>query len=160
IIVSLTLTVLIAASAATARASAAAGSSSRAADEAEIRSLVTQLQEAWNKGDGKAFAEPFAEDADYVVVNGMYVKGRTVIGQGHQRIFDTIYKNSHNTGTVERIRFLRDDVAVVHVEWLLKRTENGAAREARARATLVVTKDKGRWSIAAFHNTPIEGTQK
>lgn len=152
--------VLIVACAATALASARTESGARAQDEAAIRNLVTRLQDGWNAGDGKAFASPFAEDADYVIVNGTRIKGRTVIAEGHQRIFDTIYKNSHNTGTIQSIRFLRDDVAVVHVEWHLKRAENGVAREGKAQNSLVVMKDKGQWSIVTFHNTPIEGTQK
>lgn len=160
LIATLTISALIAASAAAARASAKSESGSRAEDEAAIRSLVTRIQEGWNTRDGKAFAAPFAEDADYVVINGMYIKGRTAIAKGHQGIFDTIYKNSHNTGTVQGVRFLRDDVAVVHVSWHLKWTNNGVAHEGKARNTLVVTKEKGQWSIVAFHNTSIEGTQK
>lgn len=61
-----------------------------AQDEAAIRSIVTQLQDGWNAHDGKAFAAPFANDADYVVVNGMYIKGREVIEKGHTGIFTTI----------------------------------------------------------------------
>jgi hypothetical protein len=39
-------------------------------DEDAIRQIVQQLQDGWNAYDGKAFAAPFAENADYVVVNG------------------------------------------------------------------------------------------
>ena len=35
-----------------------------AADETAISQLVQQLQEGWNAHDGKAFAAPFAADAD------------------------------------------------------------------------------------------------
>ena len=132
-------------------------SSDRAQDESAIRKIVASLQDGWNKGDGKAFAAPFAADADYVVVNGMRIKGRDEIAAGHQRIFDTVYKNSHNTGTVQSIRFLRDDVAVVHVEWHLKRSPTD---EGKAMNSMVMTKEKGQWSIVAFHNTQIASAQK
>jgi uncharacterized protein (TIGR02246 family) len=135
-------------------------SKARAEDEAAIRKIVALVEEGWNKGDGKVFAAPFAEDADYVVVNGMRVKGRNEIALGHQRIFDTVYKNSHNTGTVQSIRFLRDDVAVVHVEWRLQFRADDAAREGGAISTMVMTKQRGQWGIAAFHNTSIASSQK
>ena len=125
-------------------------------DEAALRQLVQQLQDGWNAHDGKAFAAPFATDADYVIVNGMKIKGREEIEKGHAQIFATVYKESHNVGTVKSIRFLRPDVALVHVEWNLEFTMGGEKRKAVAMNTIVMTKDGGKWSIAAFHNTPVQ----
>ena len=125
-------------------------------DEDAIRKIVQQVQDGWNAHDGKAFAAPFATDADYVVVNGMKIKGREDIEKGHTGIFTTIYKDSHNVATVKGIRFLRPDVAVVHVEWNLEYKAGGETRKGHAMNTMVMTKDGGTWSIAAFHNTPIQ----
>jgi uncharacterized protein (TIGR02246 family) len=126
------------------------------ADETMIRANVRQMETGWNAHDGKAFAAPFAADADYVVVNGMYVKGRDEIEKGHVGIFTTIYKDSRNTATVKSVRFLRKDVAVAHVEWNLNFKAGGEDRKAHALSTIVMTKDGGKWSISAFHNTPIQ----
>ena len=123
------------------------------ADESAIRQIVQQVQDAWNAHDGKAFAAPFAADADYVVVNGMYIKGRDAIEQGHTQIFSTIFKGSENAATYKAVRFLRPDVAVAHVEWNLEVRPGGD--KARAINTLILTKEGGSWTIAAFHNTPI-----
>jgi len=125
-------------------------------DEAAIRQVVQQVQNGWNAHDGKAFAAPFAPDADYVVVNGTKVKGREAIEKGHTAIFSTIYKGSHNVGTVKSIRFLRPDVAIVHVEWNLEFRAGGEMRKGHAMNTMVMTKDGGKWNIAAFQNTPIQ----
>ncbi|MBA2733253.1 MAG: SgcJ/EcaC family oxidoreductase [Acidobacteria bacterium] len=125
-------------------------------DEAALRQIVQQVQDGWNAHDGKAFAAPFAVDADYVVVNGMKIKGREGIEKGHTQIFTTIYKDSQNVATVKSIRFLRRDVAVVHVEWNLEFRAGGEKRKAQAINTMIMTKDNGKWSIAAFHNTPIQ----
>lgn len=127
------------------------------ADEAAIRQIIKQVEAGWNANSGKEFAAPFAENADYVVVNGMHVKGREAIDKGHQQIFDTIYKGSRNAGTIKQIRFLRPDVAVVHVEWNLNFKANGEERKGKAFNTMVMTKENGKWSIAAFQNTGIEG---
>jgi uncharacterized protein (TIGR02246 family) len=139
-----------------AQVSSAQTSQSSSTDEAAIRQIVQQVEDGWNAHDGKAFAAPFATDADYVVVNGLYVKGREAIEKGHTAIFTTIYKESRNAATVKSIRFLRPDVAVVHVEWNLEFRAGGETRKARAMNTIVMTKEGGKWSIAAFHNTPIQ----
>ncbi len=125
-------------------------------DENSVRQVVQQVQEAWNAHDGKAFAAPFAADADYVVVNGMYAKGRDEIEKGHVALFTSIYKDSRNVATIRSVRFLRKDVAVVHVEWNLEFNAGGKAQKGHALNTMIMSKDKGRWSIAAFQNTPIQ----
>lgn len=124
-------------------------------DKAAIEEIVKSIQQAWNAGDGKAFAAPFAEDADYVVVNGMHVKGRAAIDMGHQQIFDTFYKGSNIMLTLENVRFVRPDVAIVHVQGRLMFQVGGNTQESDARSTSVVTKNNEGWSIAAFQNTPI-----
>lgn len=123
-------------------------------DEDAIRQIVQQLQDGWNAYDGRAFAAPFAENADYVVVNGLRLTGREAIEKGHTAIFTTVYKESHNVATIKSIRFLRPDVAVVHIEWNLEVSPGGEKH--RAMNSMVLTKEGGKWSIAAFHNTPIQ----
>ena len=89
-----------------------------------------------------------------VVVDGMNMKGRAAIEKGHTAIFSTIYKESYNVGTVKRIRFLRPDVAVVHIEWNLAVRTGG--EQGHAINTMVMTKESGKQSIAAFQNMPIQ----
>ena len=99
------------------------------------------------------FAKPFAEDADYVIINGNYIKGRAAIEIGHQRIFDTIYKDTTVSLTVKQIRFLRSDVAVVHVSAQLVGPTKNVVNDAMI--TVVMTKQKDSWFIAAFQNTAV-----
>lgn len=123
------------------------------ADEAALRENVKLLETGWNTKSGAVFAKPFAEDADYVIINGMYIKGRATIETSHQRIFDTIYKDTNINLAVKQIRFLRSDVAVVHVTG----HRDGPTKELQQDAflTLVMTKEKQGWTIAAFQNTAI-----
>ena len=127
--------------------------SSREADEAAMRANVSQMETGWNTKSGALFAKPFAEDADYVVINGMYIKGRSAIEKGHQQIFDTIYKDTQLKLNVTQIRFLRPDVAVIHVTG--QRVGPSKELTQDARVTLVMTKEKQGWTIAAFQNTGI-----
>jgi uncharacterized protein (TIGR02246 family) len=126
---------------------------SRAADETAIRGSVKQLETGWNTKSGAVFAKPFAEDADYVIINGMYIKGRATIESAHQRIFDTIYKETNISLTIKQIRFLRPDVAVVHVNG----HRDGPTKELThdAMLSLVMTKEQHGWTIAAFQNTAV-----
>jgi uncharacterized protein (TIGR02246 family) len=125
----------------------------RAADEAAIRDNVKQLETGWNTKSGATFAKPFAADADYVVINGMYIKGRDVIATQHQRIFDTIYKDTKIALTVKQVRFLRPDVVVVHASGHRDGPTSELIQDAML--TLVMTKEGQGWSIAAFQNTAV-----
>ena len=125
-------------------------------DEAAIRKVVQQVQDGWNAHDAKTHAAAFALDADYVVVNGDHDKGREEIRARHTQLFTGIYKNSRNVATIKSIRFLRPDVAVVHNEWnLVHNLSDSESRKGHALNTMVMTKEKGKWSIAAYQNTPI-----
>lgn len=126
---------------------------SHTADEAAMREAVKQMETGWNTKSGALFAKAFAEDADYVVINGNYIKGRATIESQHQRIFDTIFKDTNITLTVKQIRFLRADVAVVHVEG--RRTGPTKELAQDAMLTLMMTKEKQGWVIAAFQNTAV-----
>ena len=126
-----------------------------AADEAALRENVRQMEDGWNTKSGALFAKPFATDADYVVINGMFIQGRDAIEKAHQGIFDTIYKDSTIKLTVKQVRFLRPDVAVVHVTGHNKFRRGDETRETDAIITMTMTRDNGEWKIAAFQNTQV-----
>jgi uncharacterized protein (TIGR02246 family) len=136
-------------------ATGAAAQTQTGGDDALLRENVRQLEAGWNVKSGAAFAKPFAEDADYVVINGTQIKGREAIAQGHQGIFDTVFKDSTLSLSVKQVRMLRADVAVVHVSAHLKSAQGAGAQEADAVITLVMTKEGGAWKIAAFQNTSV-----
>ena len=134
---------------------AATARATDSSDETAIRDNVTQMETGWNRKSGALFAKPFAEDADYVVINGMHIRGREAIDKGHQHIFDTIYKETTLSLSVERIRHLRPDVALVHARARATTPHPEGAREREARLTLVMSKEKDGWKIAAFQNTEV-----
>jgi uncharacterized protein (TIGR02246 family) len=125
-------------------------------DETLLRELAAKLETAWNNSDSIAWAALFAEDADFIHILGAHYNGRDEIERGHRHIFDTIYKGSHNTLAVEKVRFVRPDVAIVFIRTLLKWYLKGEEQEVQARPTLVAhKKDSGEWKIVAFQNTLI-----
>lgn len=124
-------------------------------DETAVRGLVKTLEDGWNSGDSAKYASAFEKNADFVVVNGMHVRTRTAIDSGHKQIFDTFYKGSHNKGIVKQIRFIRSDVALMHVEWTLEHGPNRSIKD-HALSTIVAVKTGKKWEITAFQNTYIK----
>jgi uncharacterized protein (TIGR02246 family) len=140
-------------------------------DEAAVRQVVTGFVDAWNHHDMDAFGKLFAPDADFVNVAGDWWKGRDAIQERHAYAHGTIpidtpgdvpryygiFKSSTLRFTQTDVRFLRKDVAVVHVSMELL----GDARTPDARhttATFVLTRQDGGWLIAAAQNTEINRT--
>jgi len=61
--------------------------------------------------------------------------------------------------SVKQIRFLRPDVAVVHVNGHRDVPESEKQLVADALMTMVMTREKEGWKIAAFQNTEIVASQ-
>ncbi len=129
-------------------------------DERALHGMVYQLEQAWNAADGAAFAEPFTEDADFIHILGGYYVGRSAIEAGHRMIFGTIYKGSTVRFSVEKVRFLRPDVALVFMRQYLQFFEDGHPRELEGRPTIVAQQADGKWKIAALQNTRISEVGK
>src|SRR5664279_3466740 len=124
-------------------------------DERALHGMVYQLEAAWNAADALAFAALFAEDADFIHILGGYYTGREAIEAGHRMIFGTIYKGSTVRYSVEKIRFLRPDVAVVFLRQYLQFSEDGVGTDLEARPTIVAEKVDNGWQIITLQNTRI-----
>ncbi|HET8844832.1 MAG TPA: SgcJ/EcaC family oxidoreductase [Ktedonobacteraceae bacterium] len=127
------------------------------AHEKALYGLFQQMIDGWNQGNGQAYAAPFTEDADYVIVDGKQVKGREVIAFGHQYIFNTVFKGSRMQGQVKDIRFLSADIALMHAEGVLQMPgQAGSVSEQPSTMTIVAIRQTERWGFTAFHNTRLE----
>ncbi len=124
-------------------------------EERALHGVVYQLEAAWNAADGPAFVAAFADDADFIHILGGYYTGRAAIEAGHRMILGTIYKGSTVHFSVEKIRFVRPDVALVFVRQHLDFSENGEPRELDARPTILAENVGGAWKIIAVQNTRI-----
>ena len=126
----------------------------RDADTAAIRALFAELIAAWGRGDGHAYGSLFTDDADYIAFDGSHTKGRRVIAESHQKLFDSWLKGTRLTGQIESLRFLSPDVAIIRATGAtLMPGKNRPVRPSIQ--TLVAVKRDGVWRFAAFHNTRI-----
>ena len=130
-------------------------STSRSADEAKIHALYQQLMDGWNRGSGKDFATPFADNGDLVGFDGTQLKGRQEIDSFHQQLFDTYVKGSRLVGRIRSVRFLTSDVVIMHaVSGTIMSGGTDIEPERNSIQTLVAMKDSGgEWRLVAFQNT-------
>lgn len=126
----------------------------RSAREAEILGVVEGLTEAWREGDGEAWADAFSEDADFTVWFGMSLKGKEQIAWGHQLIFDSFYADTIFALDTKQIRFLGDDVAIVHLQGSVIVAGQELPAKPDAVPIAVLERSGDTWKIVAFQNTP------
>jgi len=122
-------------------------------DHRAIERIVKALENAWNAGDGPAFAAEMTEDADFVNVRAERLKGRAAIAAGHAAIFRTIYAGSRNQYTLEAVRLLTPDIALGHVRSALEVPTGPLAGQLAALFSIVLQRHADGWLIVAFHNT-------
>ena|SRR5215210_3237386 len=126
-----------------------ADSQRRAEAEAAIRQVVDDYADAWNRHDPAAKVKHFSEDLDHVSVRGRWQQGRAELEQTYRDYHATIWKDVTYHPVVEKVRFLRPDVAVVIVQG----TFRSAGAADTARATWIMTEEGGQWLCRAFHQT-------
>ena len=127
-------------------------------DERSIRQIVTAFEDAWNRHDMEAFAELFADDADFVNVVGMWWKGRSEIKAAHIASHETMFRNSRLSFRDSNVRFFTSDIAIVRSTWDLVGhvTPLGDSLPPRQGIlTHVVTRQRGGWLIVSSQNTDI-----
>lgn len=141
----------------------------RAADDSQdknrtaITQAVQNYMDMWNKHDAHAVAMTYTEDCDFVNNFGNPTHGRAGMEATFGPFMTGVYSETHQTGQIRSIRFLKPDVAAVDVDWQMTGAKNqdGSARPTRKGIhSLIMTKQsEGSWLIAVMHvheftNTP------
>ena len=85
-------------------------------EERPLYEIVEKLEAAWNTSDSVAWAVAFCRGRRLHSHSGRtFPRTRPRLERGHRTIFDTIYKGSRNSFKVEKVRFVRPDVALVFI---------------------------------------------
>ena len=134
-----------------------------AAEEALIRKVIDAEEDAWNRGDAKAFAARFQEDGAFTDVFGAVSRSRAELEKRQAEFFASLFKGSRLALKVRKVRFLRPDVAIVEID-----TEVSGFRKLppvvyvdtekvlRTRLQQVMAKSGTDWMVAAFHNVDVK----
>ena len=88
------------------------------ADEAAVRKVVQRYVDAREASDAKAIESLFTPDADQLVSDGTWRRGRDELGEGHAGVVE---KNPAKRAiTVESVRFLSPEVVLADGRYIQK----------------------------------------
>jgi uncharacterized protein (TIGR02246 family) len=130
-------------------------------DISALRAILDEQDQAWGAGDAAAFSRRAASDIVFTNVVGLFSIGREPFEAQHRHIFATFYKGSALRQLVERISFVRPDVAVVNTLTTVTGfgalppvfTVHNGVLTTRLEQVFVWTND--RWEIVSFHNVVV-----
>jgi uncharacterized protein (TIGR02246 family) len=136
-------------------------------DERGVRAAIERLAKAWNARDAVALAHCMTEDVAFVGMLGERYDGREIVELSYRHVFGTILQGAHAVFTVEQVKFLKPDVAVVMLHQKVtshlpqtaiastarQRQMSDTLHDSEARTTLTLVRHGRSWLIATFHNT-------
>jgi uncharacterized protein (TIGR02246 family) len=125
-------------------------------DSTEIRQVVAQFVDAFNRHDARGWAAPFTGDGDFTNVTGLTRHGRKQVEERFTTLFAGPLKDAHRTATIRHIRLIKPDVAAVDAEWELtgSRASDGSQNPVRkGMFTWVMVKEESNWKFADFHES-------
>ena len=128
-----------------------------------VEKAVQNYMDAWNAHNAHAVSMTYTEDCDFVNNFGTLTHGRAGMEATFGPFMTGVYSETHQTGKIRTIRYVKPDVAAVDVDWEMTGAKNpdGTPRPTRKGLhSLIMTKQSdGAWLIAVMHvheftNTP------
>jgi uncharacterized protein (TIGR02246 family) len=113
-------------------------------DEQAVRAVLARFYDGWNEHDADKMVSTYAEDIDHIDVFGEWQKGRATLRAELARLHAGPLRTSQKTYRIEKVRFLKPDVAVVQVS---SHSINGDNI-----GTYVLENQKGNWLTVSFTN--------
>lgn len=126
------------------------------ADREQLAADFSAMLAAWSTGDAVAYADLFARDVCYVGFDGYAFRSRAELRNSHAELFGGVLRGSRLVGSVERIRPLGADVAVMHCRGaVITRGRKKPGRGRESVQTIVAHRNGsgGGWIFTDFHNT-------
>ena len=110
--------------------------------ETAIKEHFKDFDQAWDKHDAKAVAAFYTEKAEIVTESGQTFSGRDGIEQCLSNGFDNSLKDSTLTITVQKVRLIKPDVALVDSDLQIK---EGDADSNSLHLVSILVKQDGKW---------------
>jgi len=125
-------------------------------DEISILELFTKLRDAWNSGDAESYGSYFTDNCVYITYDGQHLTGKTENVEFHNKLFKTFLKVSKLSEQIKGIRFLINDIVIVHHTGTIQlRFQKNVPRWRTSINNNVPVRKNGQWKISAFHNCRI-----
>jgi len=124
-----------------------------AAQSDDIRAVLTQSEEAWNRGDLAAFASYYEDSPETTFVGREVVRGgvQTIL-ERYRRAYPTREAMGNLAFSNVGVRMLAPGVALVTGQYHLERTAAGGGA-ASGRYTLILRKTGAGWKIIHDHTS-------
>lgn len=110
--------------------------------EQEIKARSAEFAAAWQKHDAALIAAFYTVDGDIVTGNGRVLSGRDGIEETLRDAFDNALKDSTYTATVQKVKLIKPDVAIVDYDAELKGANADEPRKFHMVGVLVKQGDK------------------
>ncbi|CAN5222848.1 hypothetical protein BH11BAC6_BH11BAC6_13740 [soil metagenome] len=129
------------------------------ADERKIRQLFENLKNAWAAKDTDAFNAYFTNNSDFVNPQGIHVKKVHSKKADYKNLQKEMKNNEHLYIDIKNIRFINNDMAVVHAETAkLDEWQRDLSACRLSYSTTVLVKENKEWKITSIHNSKKEKT--
>lgn len=124
--------------------------SAKSGDEAAVRQVVQQQDEARNRGDWKALGVLFTDDAEQLTSAGEWRRGRAAIEKSVAQSMTTVYKGGKFTTRIETVRLLAPTIALADGTFEIANVGRGGSRHGHT--TYVLIKSGNTWRITAHRS--------
>jgi uncharacterized protein (TIGR02246 family) len=121
-------------------------------DRDAIYGLIDSLVACWDRADAQGLSMLWQADGDIIVPDGSLVKGRNHIETFYSGVFAGGYGASRAIATIDQVRFLSADLALVDGQFIVRRVlaaNNQELPPERGFFSIIAQKVSGRWLIVA-----------
>lgn len=125
----------------------------------DLKSLPDKWEKYWNKHNMDSLSTMLTDDVDFVNLAGVWLKGKTASIELLRLVHQTTFKSSVWTTDSVKIRYIKPDLAILHIGWGLSGEvdPDGSNRKPRHGIfTWLVIKEKEQWMLLEMDNVNIK----
>ncbi len=122
-------------------------------DEEALRQILSEYEYAFNKHDPHKMASFWTEDGDLITIWGELATNRNDVKKILTKNMEGIFKNASLVESVEYIRFVNPNVALIDVDSVISHMKDNQGKELAPLTNhgfYVLAKRNGKWQIVAF----------
>ena len=124
----------------------------------QLKRLIQRQADAWNRGDGTAFANTYAEDAEFITFDGTHLRGRPEMARNFQIYFDNYTKGTRLvfTKVPVTLRYPTPTTAVMITNGCVANPGEPECRpDSHSVQTYVAAHRERGWELVSFQNTRV-----
>ena len=131
----------------------------KAKDLLALNLIPVRWQRYWNLHNTDSLATLFNDDVDFVNTSGVWMKGKVSAVNSLREKHTAKFKNSVWSTDSMRVKYLKANVAIMHVGWGLSGESDADGKILSPRHgiyTFVITKEDNQWLIEAIDGITIK----